>query len=75
MMVLVDIYILKNFQEQLLNNIALKGVKNINKVILRKITDNIGSTRSSIIFYTIKFNQNKFIYSSSIVLGGFEVIS
>jgi DNA-directed RNA polymerase II subunit RPB1 len=36
-----DIYILRNFQEQLLNNIVLKGVKNINKVIIRKITDNI----------------------------------
>tara|TARA_X000000368_G_scaffold313540_1_gene251136 strand:+ start:6161 stop:10654 length:4494 start_codon:yes stop_codon:yes gene_type:complete len=38
-----DIYILKNFQEQLLNNIVLKGVKNIKKVILRKITDHINN--------------------------------
>ena len=36
-----QIYILKNFQDQLLNNIVLRGVKNINKVILRKIKDNI----------------------------------
>ena len=36
-----DIHILKNFQEQLLNNIVLKGVKNIEKVIIRKITDNV----------------------------------
>jgi len=36
-----DIYILKNFQEQLLNSIVLKGVKNISKVVLRKITDNV----------------------------------
>jgi len=36
-----QIYILKNFQDQLLNNIVLKGFKNINKVILRKIKDNL----------------------------------
>ena len=36
-----DIYILKNFQEKLLNSIVLKGVKNIRKVVLRKITDNV----------------------------------
>ena len=36
-----QIYILKNFQDQLLQNIVLKGVKNINKVILRKIKDNM----------------------------------
>jgi DNA-directed RNA polymerase beta' subunit len=35
------IYILKNFQDQLLNSIVLKGFKNINKVILRKIKDNL----------------------------------
>ena len=32
-----DIYILKNFQQQLLENIVIRGIKNINKVILRKI--------------------------------------
>jgi DNA-directed RNA polymerase beta' subunit len=36
-----QIYILKNFQDQLLNGIVLRGVKNINKVILRKIIDNL----------------------------------
>ena len=35
------IYILKNFQEQLLQNVILRGIKNINKVILRKIKDNV----------------------------------
>jgi len=34
-----QIYLLKNFQEQLLHNIIIRGVKNINKVILRKIKD------------------------------------
>jgi DNA-directed RNA polymerase beta' subunit len=36
-----QIYILKNFQDTLLNNVVLRGVKNINKVILRKIKDNL----------------------------------
>jgi DNA-directed RNA polymerase II subunit RPB1 len=36
-----QIYILKNFQDQLLNGIILRGIKNINKVILRKIKDNL----------------------------------
>ena len=36
-----QIYILKNFQDTLLNNIVLRGIKNINKVILRKIKDNL----------------------------------
>ena len=36
-----QIYILKNFQDSLLTNIVLRGVKNINKVILRKIKDNL----------------------------------
>ena len=36
-----QIYILKNFQDSMLNNIVLKGIKNINKVILRKIKDNL----------------------------------
>jgi DNA-directed RNA polymerase II subunit RPB1 len=36
-----QIYILKNFQEQLLEKIVLRGVKNINKVILRKVKDNL----------------------------------
>jgi DNA-directed RNA polymerase II subunit RPB1 len=36
-----QIYKLKNFQEQLLNNTIIRGIKKINKVILRKIKDNI----------------------------------
>ena len=36
-----QIYILKNFQEQLLHNIILRGVKGLNKVIVRKIKDNM----------------------------------
>ena len=36
-----EIYMLKNFQDQLLNNIILRGVKKIKKVILRKITDTL----------------------------------
>ena len=36
-----QIYILKNFQQQLLQNLVLRGIKGINKVILRKILDNM----------------------------------
>jgi len=36
-----QIYILKNFQDQILDGIVLRGVKHINKVILRKIKDNL----------------------------------
>ena len=36
-----DIYILKNFQEQLLNNLVLRGIKKIDKVLPRTISDNI----------------------------------
>jgi DNA-directed RNA polymerase II subunit RPB1 len=36
-----EIYLLKGFQDQLLNNLVLRGVKNINKVIPRKIMDSI----------------------------------
>jgi DNA-directed RNA polymerase II subunit RPB1 len=36
-----QIYLLKNFQDQLLQNIVLRGIKGINKVILRKIKDNV----------------------------------
>lgn len=36
-----QIYILKNFQDQLLQNIVLRGIKGIDKVILRKIVDNM----------------------------------
>ena len=36
-----EIYLLKNFQDQLLENLVLRGIKNISKVIPRKISDNI----------------------------------
>lgn len=36
-----EIYMLKNIQENMLNNIILKGAKNITKVILRKLKDNV----------------------------------
>ena len=36
-----QIYILKNFQDQMLNNVVLRGTKGINKVILRKVVDNV----------------------------------
>lgn len=36
-----QIYILKNFQDQLLQNVVLRGIKGINKVILRKVVDNV----------------------------------
>jgi DNA-directed RNA polymerase II subunit RPB1 len=39
-----QIYLLKNFQEQLLQNIVIRGIKKINKVILRKIKDNVVET-------------------------------
>ena len=35
------IYMLKNFQDQLLQNVVLRGIKGIDKVILRKIKDNV----------------------------------
>ncbi len=36
-----EIYKLKNFQENLLKNIILKGVKKIPKIIIRKVTNNV----------------------------------
>ena len=36
-----EIYLLKNFQDNLLNNIVLSGVKHISKVTLRKITSSV----------------------------------
>ena len=44
-----QIYILKNFQDQLLEGIVLRGVKNINKVILRKIKNNLTEKGGSFI--------------------------
>ena len=36
-----QIYLLKNLQDQLLKNVVLRGIKGIDKVILRKIIDNM----------------------------------
>ncbi len=36
-----EIYMIKNFQTHMLNNIVLRGVKNITKVILRKVIDEV----------------------------------
>lgn len=36
-----QIYILKNFQDQLLQKVVLRGIEGINKAILRKILDNV----------------------------------
>jgi DNA-directed RNA polymerase II subunit RPB1 len=36
-----QIYLLKNFQDQILNNIVIRGIKHIDKVILRKVKDNL----------------------------------
>ena len=36
-----EIYMLQNFQDNLLDNLVLRGVKGINKVILRKFSDNV----------------------------------
>ena len=36
-----QIYLFKNFQDDLINNLIIRGIKNINKVMLRKITDNV----------------------------------
>ena len=39
-----EIHMLKNFQEELLNNVVLRGIKNLSKVLLRKIADSIDET-------------------------------
>jgi len=36
-----DIYILKNLQDSILNKLILRGIKDIDKVMIRKITDNV----------------------------------
>jgi DNA-directed RNA polymerase II subunit RPB1 len=36
-----QIYILKNFQDQLLQKVVLRGIEGINKVIMRKVLDNV----------------------------------
>ena len=42
-----QIYILKNFQDQLLQNIIIRGVKGLKKVILRTIKDNLVETNGA----------------------------
>lgn len=39
-----QIFVLKNFQDQLLNNTVLRGVKKLNKVTLRRVKDNVVET-------------------------------
>ena len=41
-----EIYLLKNFQEQLLDNVILRGIKNISNVLIRKIVDYLESTEN-----------------------------
>jgi DNA-directed RNA polymerase II subunit RPB1 len=36
-----EIYMLKNFQDQLLDNLVLRGVKHIDRVLIRKIVDSL----------------------------------
>ena len=36
-----QIYILKNFQDKLLQKVVLRGIEGINKVIMRKVLDNV----------------------------------
>ena len=42
-----QIYLLKNFQDQILNNVVIRGVKHIDKVILRKVKDNLTEVSGS----------------------------
>jgi DNA-directed RNA polymerase II subunit RPB1 len=42
-----QIYLLKNFQDQILENIVIRGIKKIGKVILRKIKDNVKEQNGS----------------------------
>ncbi len=36
-----EIYILKNFQDELLNSLILRGIKNLSNVLIRKVTDSL----------------------------------
>ena len=44
---------LKNFQDDLLDNLIIRGIKNIDKVILRKVTDNIVEMKENLINRTL----------------------
>ena len=47
------IYILKNFQDQLLNNIVLRGVKGINNVVMRKVNGVMRKEESAYVKNTV----------------------
>tara|TARA_B110000261_G_scaffold164424_2_gene213906 strand:- start:1563 stop:7613 length:6051 start_codon:yes stop_codon:yes gene_type:complete len=47
-----EIYLLKNFQDELLDTLVLRGIKKITKVLLRKVTDNFEEIDS-------KFNKKE----------------
>ena len=63
-----EIYLLKNFQDQLLNNIVLRGIKNINKVILRTIKDNVKESNGS-------FNQEEIWVLDTVGTNMLDVLS
>ena len=44
-----QIYILKNFQDNMLNNVVLRGIKGLSRVLLRKITDSLVKVDSTYI--------------------------
>ena len=44
-----EIYMLKNFQDQLLNHLVLRGIQHISRVLPRKITDNLVEEEGSYI--------------------------
>lgn len=44
-----QIYLFKEFQEKIMNTIVLRGIKNINKVILRKVKDNLTEKAGGIV--------------------------
>ena len=47
------IHVLKNFQEQLLNNIVLRGVKGINNVVMRKVNGVMRKEESAYVKNTV----------------------
>lgn len=44
-----EIYLLQNFQDHILDNIVLRGIKNINQVIPRKIENNVDFEETSFV--------------------------
>ena len=68
-----EIYMLKNFQDQLLDNLVLRGIKNIDKLIPRKITDTMiyqdGSySKQEIWILAKRFNLPLIFYSGTKLL-------